>query len=136
MGLEHIVGLVVSLASLVIGGFWTVGSVAARNLYKQQEGRFDSIEATLRKSENDRSEENEKLHRIELELERIQADMPGNFVTRAEWEKSPSHADLQKLYQSIGDLSSTVNQLVGESRGQTDTLKLILNKMVNSKGEA
>lgn len=104
--------------------------------------RFAGIENSLKESSSERHEQgqelhqlNEKLHHVELEIERMQADMPSNFVTRAEWNKSPSHEDLQKMYKSVSDLSSTVNQLVGENRSQTDTLRLILNKMVsNSKG--
>lgn len=46
---------------------------------------------------------------------------------------APNHADLAKVYESINGLASTVNQLVGENRGQTDTLRLILNH-ITQKG--
>lgn len=42
---------------------------------------------------------------------------------------APSHEDLGKVYESIRELASTVNQLVGENRGQSDTLRLILNRI-------
>lgn len=48
-------------------------------------------------------------------------------------QSSPSHADLAKLYDSVNALASTVNQLVGENRGQSDTLRLILNQ-ITEKG--
>lgn len=48
-------------------------------------------------------------------------------------ERAPSHADLAKVYESINGLASTVNQLVGENRGQSDTLRLILNQ-ITEKG--
>lgn len=48
-------------------------------------------------------------------------------------EKAPSHADLAKVYDSLNALAGTVNQLVGENRGQSDTLRLILNQ-ITEKG--
>lgn len=44
-------------------------------------------------------------------------------------ETAPNHADLSKVYESINALAATVNQLVGENRGQSDTLRLILNQI-------
>ncbi|WP_234086773.1 hypothetical protein [Azonexus sp. R2A61] len=46
---------------------------------------------------------------------------------------APNHADLAKVYESINSLAATVNQLVGENRGQSDTLRLILNQ-ITQKG--
>lgn len=46
---------------------------------------------------------------------------------------APTHADLARLYESVNQLAGTVNQLVGENRGQTDTLRLILNR-ITEKG--
>lgn len=46
---------------------------------------------------------------------------------------APDHKDIAKVYNSINTLSATVNQLVGENRGQSDTLKLILNQ-ITEKG--
>ena len=46
---------------------------------------------------------------------------------------APNHADLAAVYKSINDLAATVNQLVGENRGQSDTLRLILNQ-ITQKG--
>ena len=48
-------------------------------------------------------------------------------------ETAPDHADISKVYDSINQLAATVNQLVGENRGQSDTLKLILNQ-ITAKG--
>lgn len=45
-------------------------------------------------------------------------------------EAAPSHGDLANVYESINKLAATVNQLVGENRGQTDTLNLILNQIM------
>lgn len=46
---------------------------------------------------------------------------------------APSHNDIAKVYESLNTLAATVNQLVGENRGQSDTLKLILNQ-ITTKG--
>ncbi len=42
---------------------------------------------------------------------------------------APSHEDLSKMYESLNTLAQTVHQLVGENRGQSDTLRLILNRI-------
>jgi hypothetical protein len=46
----------------------------------------------------------------------------------AKIESIPSHSDLAKVYESVNALSATVNQLVGENRGQTDILRMLLRK--------
>lgn len=43
---------------------------------------------------------------------------------------APNHNDLAQMYGSINELAETVNQLVGENRGQSDTLRLILNQIM------
>lgn len=48
-------------------------------------------------------------------------------------ETAPDHSDLTKVYESINSLAATVNQLVGENRSQSDTLRLILNQ-ITQKG--
>lgn len=126
--------LLTAIAAIMVtgvGGFWAVAKVAGRQLDEKLEARFDSVESSLGNIGKDRREDGEKLHRIELELAKMQADMPHRFVTRIEFEKSPSHNDLGQMYKAISELSSTVNQLVGENRGQTDTLRLILNKIAD-----
>jgi hypothetical protein len=45
----------------------------------------------------------------------------------------PSHSDLSDVYESVNRLAQTVNQLVGENRGQSDILRLILNR-ITEKG--
>lgn len=59
-------------------------------------------------------------------------------------ETAPSHADLGRVYETIkaqgkaanetmSGLAATVNQLVGENRGQTDLLRLIFSR-ITEKG--
>lgn len=60
-----------------------------------------------------------------------EVDDLGKAVTglKAGADAAPSHADIAKVYESINELAATVNQLVGENRGQSDTLRLILNQI-------
>jgi septal ring factor EnvC (AmiA/AmiB activator) len=44
-----------------------------------------------------------------------------------------THDNLAEVYKSINQLASTVNQLVGENRSQSDQLRLILNKMTGNR---
>lgn len=44
-------------------------------------------------------------------------------------ETAPSHNDLSQVYKSINELAATVNQLVGENRGQSESLRMILNQI-------
>jgi ABC-type transporter Mla subunit MlaD len=48
-------------------------------------------------------------------------------------DSAPTHSDLSKVYEAINELATTVNQLVGENRGQSDTLRLILSQ-ITQKG--
>lgn len=43
--------------------------------------------------------------------------------------KSPTHDDLSKVHASINLLAATVNQLVGEGRNQSESLKMILHRI-------
>lgn len=49
--------------------------------------------------------------------------------------RSATHTDLSKIYDSLNTLAQTVHQMVGENRGQTDTLRLILSR-ITEKGMA
>lgn len=75
---------------------------------------------------------NERIAALSGQVEELEREVA---ALRAETASSPSHADLAKVYDSINGLAATVNQLVGENRGQTDTLRLILNQ-ITQKGMA
>jgi len=72
---------------------------------------------------------------------KLEDDIDGKFGTQGERiskieatnKAAPNHHDIAKVYESINALAATVNQLVGENRGQSDTLKLILNQ-ITAKG--
>lgn len=44
-----------------------------------------------------------------------------------------THKDLADLYESINKLAATVNQLVGETKLQSDCLRMMINNMVNRR---
>ncbi len=70
---------------------------------------------------NDRT--NERVTELAGRVEQLDKDVS---ALQASAENAPNHADLGRVYESINKLAATVNQLVGENRGQSDTLRLIL----------
>ena len=73
---------------------------------------------------------NERVANLAVQVERMDKDLSALQQHAA---GSPNHADLAKVYESINGLAATVHQLVGENRGQSDTLRLILNQ-ITQKG--
>ncbi len=69
---------------------------------------------------------NERVTQLAKEVDELDKAVTG---LQAGVEAAPNHADIAKVYESINDLAATVNQLVGENRGQSDTLRLILNQI-------
>lgn len=114
--------------------FWNIGST----LWMFWEKRSDKTAEKLRELES-------RVGEINADIEKIQAVA----------ERAPTHSDIGKVYEamrelsqttndsisilatstnaSISNLSGTVNQLVGENRGQSDTLRLILNRLTEKK---
>lgn len=45
-------------------------------------------------------------------------------------ENAPNHGDLSKVYESVRELAKEVNQLVGEFEVQGQTLRQILNRII------
>lgn len=74
----------------------------------------------------------ERLLAVTTRLEELERDVSS---LQSSAELAPTHADLGKVYDSINQLAATVHQLVGENRGQSDTLRLILNQ-ITQKGMA
>lgn len=73
---------------------------------------------------------NERVEELAARVEKIDKDVTSLEASNA---TAPNHADLSKVYESVNKLAGTVNQLVGENRGQSDTLRLILNH-ITQKG--
>jgi hypothetical protein len=78
--------------------------------------------------ENRNNKTSERLVYLSDRVERLEKELA---ELRATAESAPNHGDLAKLYDSLNHLASTVNQLVGENRGQSDTLRLILNHITH-----
>ncbi len=77
---------------------------------------------------------NDRISKLEDDLA-VKLDGHGERIATLETAHgtAPNHADIAKVYKSLNTLAATVNQLVGENRGQSDTLKLILNQ-ITAKG--
>lgn len=71
---------------------------------------------------------NERVSELADKVEKLDKDVSALQVSV---EGAPNHDHLAKVYESINGLAATVNQLVGENRGQTDTLRLILNRITD-----
>jgi hypothetical protein len=54
-------------------------------------------------------------------LSRVEAEVVGH----------PTHKDIAALYESINTLAATVNQLVGETRLQSDLMRMLINREVH-----
>lgn len=70
---------------------------------------------------------NERIAELSVKVEQLDKDVAALETTTG---AAPNHADLGKVYESINDQAKTLNQLVGENRGQSDTLRLILNQVM------
>lgn len=55
--------------------------------------------------------------------------LQGGHVALGGFDAGREAGDLAKVYESINSLAATVHVLVGENRGQSDTLRLILNQI-------
>lgn len=69
---------------------------------------------------------NERIDELAGKVDALDKDVSALKTATA---SAPSHADLALVYKSINDLAATVNQLVGENKGQSETLRLILNQI-------
>lgn len=103
------------------------------NKNKATNERIGKLETDIEAKFEDRSKaEEEKFQAVTKSLG-VYAERIQHLETTA--ETAPNHGDLAKVYEAINGLSGTVNQLVGENRGQSDTLRLILNQ-ITQKGMA
>ena len=73
---------------------------------------------------------NDRVSELASRVEEIDRDVSGLQASAA---SAPTHADLARVHESINDLARITHQLVGENRGQSDTLRLILNQ-ITQKG--
>lgn len=73
---------------------------------------------------------NDRITDLAVKVDALDKDVSSLKTTA---QNAPDHKDLAKVYESINGLSSTLNQLVGETRVQSDNLKLVLNQ-ITQKG--
>lgn len=73
---------------------------------------------------------NERVTELASKVDTMDKDVA---ALKASSESAPNHGDIAKVYEAINKLAGTVNQLVGENRGQSDTLRLILSR-ITEKG--
>lgn len=69
---------------------------------------------------------NERIGELAGRVDQLDKDVT---ALKSDSKAAPTHGDIGKVYESINGLSETVHQLVGENRGQSDTLRLILNQI-------
>lgn len=69
---------------------------------------------------------NDRITDLAVKVDALDKDVSSLKTTAM---SAPNHTDLAKVYESINGLAATVNQLVGENRGQSETLRLILNRI-------
>lgn len=83
--LSSLLPAIVSLVLTILGGFWTVASIAARGLDKRLEARFDIIEKTLGKSEIEQQERYRDLHKLQIDFIGLRAELPLVYVRREDY---------------------------------------------------
>ena len=88
-------------------------------------GQFGNAAWMFFERRNDKT--NERIAELSTKFEQLDKDVAALEKTA---EAAPNHADLSKVYESINEQAKTLNQLVGENRGQSDTLRLILNQVM------
>lgn len=136
------VGLLIAFFGAVFAAGKVLGTQWQRGLDErfaaQDTARIEGstlLRNTLNQHLIDERQTREQLINLEREFMNWRSDLPhrhGERLSRLEAEVGgmPSNADLGKVYESVNKLAATVNKLVGENQGQSDTLRLILNRIM------
>lgn len=135
----QLAGMVGAVLAVVFSGViglarWLAGEYDAR-----QEMRFTDFRAASQASSQAQSD---ALHqhmqtsapdseRLSDHAERLSDHAERISKMEAEMVGHPTHRDLAALYESINKLAMTVNQLVGESRTQSDLMRMLINREVS-----
>lgn len=121
------VALFAGIASAIIAGVWALG----RTFLAQYGSMLAAQLAAHRESENAR-EANiaRRLDNLEAEVDARMTDH-ATRISRLEGvvSKAPTHDDLSKLYEKQNETARTLATLLGEAKGQGDTLRLIFNQI-------
>lgn len=121
------VAVLAGIASALIAGVWAIG----RTFLQQYGAMLADQLAAHRDSEAARSSAVERrLESVETDLDARLADH-ATRISRLEGvvSKAPTHDDLSKLYEKQNETARTLATLLGEVKGQGDTLRLILNQI-------
>lgn len=70
---------------------------------------------------------NERVTELSEKVEQLDKDVSS---LQASFDGAPNHDHLARVYESVNKLAEKVNQLVGESHDQSNTLRLILNRII------
>lgn len=122
---------------IAVGNFILTWGVALymylANKNKATNERIGKLETDIDAKFDERAKADEEKFRAIAKSLGAYAERIQHLETTA--ETAPTHGDLGKVYEAINAVAATVNQLVGENRGQSDTLRLILNQ-ITQKGMA
>ncbi len=121
-------GVMVSIIGSVIGmARWLAAEYDARqsqrmNAFEEAAKAAASTHAeALRQHVAESEDDMSRIREVSEKLSRLEAEVDGH----------PTHADVAALYDSINKLAATVNQLVGETRLQSDLMRMLINREVS-----
>lgn len=121
------VALFAGIVSAIVAGVWALG----RTFLQQYGAMLADQLKSHRDTESTRSGEvSRRLESLEDEMTDRIADHSSR-IARLEGvvSKAPSHDDLSKLYDKQNESARTLATVLGEVKGQGDTLRLILNRI-------
>ena len=121
------VALFAGIVSAIVAGVWALG----RTFLQQYGAMLADQLKSHRVTESTRSTEvSRRLESLEDEMGDRIADHSSR-IARLEGvvSKAPSHDDLSKLYDKQNESARTLATVLGEVKGQGDTLRLILNRI-------
>lgn len=70
---------------------------------------------------------NEKVQTLSDDVEALAREVT---TIKAAAENAPDHHDLAKVYEGLNKVSELVHRMAGESRSQSETLRLILHRIM------
>ena len=121
------VALLAGIASALIAGAWAMGRT-----FLQQYGAMlaDQLAAHRATEAAQGAAIARRLDGLDADFDTRMADHASR-IARLEGivSKAPTHDDLSKLYEKQNETARTLATLLGEVKGQGDTLRLILNQI-------
>jgi len=125
--LSIVASIMISVIGCVIGmARWLAAEYDAR-----QEQRMTAFEEAARAGALAHAEALRQ-HVADSEVDLGNLREHADRLSRLEGEVAghPTHKDVAALYESINKLAATVNQLVGETRLQSDLMRMLINREV------